>query len=58
MLCTTALWEVVGSDLLRSVSCTNLVLAKGCFFRMLLLYFNFKKFGTQQSEGFFFVLQL
>ena len=54
----TSLWEVVSTDLLRTVSCTDLASSCLSLCRMLLLQFQVILFGTQKTKCLFLVLQL
>ena len=54
----TALGEIIGADLLRTVAGANLAAAFLCLGTLTLLQFNVVQLGTQQAEGLFLVLEL
>ena len=58
VICHTSLREVVSSDLLRTISCSNLASSRLSFCGLLFFQFQLIQFGTEQTECFFFILQL
>ena len=58
MICYSSLWKIISSDLLRTISCTNLTSSLCCLRSLFLLKLQVIQFGTKQSECLLFILQL
>ena len=58
MIRHTALWEIVGTDFLRTVAGTDLAAALCCLCILLFLKLNIIELGAQEAEGLFLILKL